>query len=65
MAEEAAWAARPSNVIITCKWATCRSHPFQDKRYGVGHRVANKTNMKKGGYRCTVCGEVRMVGEIT
>lgn len=28
---------------------------FQDKIYGRGHRIANKG---KGGYNCTICGEV-------
>ena len=27
---------------------------YQDKKYGKGHRVANKG---KGQYNCTVCGE--------
>lgn len=29
-------------------------HKWQDKRYGKGRRVKNKT--AKGTYRCTVCG---------
>ena len=65
MSDESAWNARPSNLTIKCKWATCKSHAFQDERYGVGYRVANKTDVKKGGYRCTVCGEVRTIGEIS
>lgn len=41
-------------MIVKCK---C-SHEYQDKKYGAGNRVANKTD--KGSatsdvYRCTVC----------
>ena len=37
-------------MIITC---TCR-HEYQDSKYGIGKRIANK--MKKDGmFRCTVC----------
>ena len=32
-------------------------HKFQDQRYGKGKRVHNKT--KDGGWRCTVCGNVK------
>ena len=38
---------------------------FQDKRYGKGIRVHNETTSKAigagpdGGWRCTVCGEVK------
>lgn len=35
-------------MILRC---TCK-HEFQDKRYGKGKRVFNKTTT---GYRCTVC----------
>ncbi len=36
-------------MIKSCK---CK-HDYQDKKYGKGKRVANKTT--KGSYRCTVC----------
>lgn len=32
------------------------THPWQDKRYGKGKRVMNKTT-KDGVYRCTVCSK--------
>jgi len=35
--------------VLTC---TCKSE-FQDKTYGTGNRLHNKTN---NGWRCTVCG---------
>lgn len=38
---------------------TCK-HEDQDRRYGNGNRVFNKTTKKKGTestfFRCTVCG---------
>lgn len=35
--------------VIQC---SC-SHDYQDRRYGKGKRLANKTQT---GWRCTVCG---------
>ena len=40
-------------MILDC---TCR-HPYQDRRYGPGKRVHNE--MKVGGYRCTVCSQIK------
>jgi hypothetical protein len=39
---------------ITEKRCSC-VHPFQDKRYGKGIRVHNKTDK---AFRCTVCTSV-------
>jgi len=39
-------------AIVRCPGTHCKSD-YQDKRYGKGLRVANKTN--NGNYRCTVC----------
>jgi len=40
-------------TIIRC---TCK-HEYQDRAYGRGNRVANKTTKSDPpGYRCTVCG---------
>ena len=35
---------------------TC-SHDYQDKKYGKGKRIANKTTKNDNTYRCTVCGK--------
>lgn len=40
-------------MIIRCGNPTC-IHPFQDGRYGFGHRVANPTKVVDK-VRCTVC----------
>lgn len=39
-----------AKVKCSCK------HPFQDKRYGEGIRIANKAT-KSGHLCCTVCGK--------
>ena len=47
-----------NSKIIKC---TCE-HKYQDKKYGKGLRVHNKTVTKSGPsqeYRCTVCGKVK------
>lgn len=33
---------------------------YQDRRYGIGRRVANKTD--NGDFRCTVCGKSKSAG---
>lgn len=38
-------------IIIKCD---C-THNYQNKQYGKGYRVANRTS--SGGTRCTVCGD--------
>lgn len=35
----------------------CKPHAFQDKRYGRGVRVHNRSKQK--GWICTVCGNAR------
>lgn len=47
-----------SMKVISC---TCQSE-YQDKLYGKGRRIANKTEKKLGlspVWRCTVCGKDR------
>lgn len=39
-------------AIVNCTSSVCRSE-YQDKKYGKGKRVANRTNNQN--YRCTVC----------
>lgn len=40
------------------------SHAFQDKEYGHGYRVFNKTAKKDPQYwRCTVCAGTQSYGE--
>lgn len=36
-------------------------HAYQDKRYGVGKRLANNAGGTKGakGWRCTVCAKMK------
>ncbi len=44
--------------IVNC---TC-AHPYQDKAYGTGRRVANSIVLKSANepqYRCTVCQAIR------
>lgn len=43
-------------MIINCN---CKSQ-LQDKLYGTGKRIANKTNK---GVRCTVCSTETVIGE--
>ena len=38
-------------MIVKCK---C-THEYQDKKYGTGNRIANKTDKGSDVYRCTVC----------
>lgn len=48
-------------AVIAC---SCR-HEFQDKQYTKGHRVHNyarKANGGVGGFRCTVCQNVKQTG---
>lgn len=38
-----------------CKRTPCScDHPYQDRRYGKGVRIHNRTT---DSYRCTVCGK--------
>lgn len=39
---------------------TC-THAYQDKEYGNKQRVHNKTTK---GYRCTVCGNEKLVSSV-
>jgi hypothetical protein len=39
--------------IVKC---SCK-HEYQDKQYGAGNRVANKTAATPAKYICTVCGK--------
>ena len=44
--------------VLSCK---CSS-PYQDERYGAGLRVHNhapKVHSGAGGWRCSVCGDVK------
>lgn len=47
-----------STVNTRVKRCTC-SHDFQDRRYGKGKRLFNKTTGRGNsiGWRCTVCGK--------
>lgn len=47
------------NVSIVAKHpGVCRSHPYQDKRYGVGMRLMTEGGGREAPvYRCTVCGK--------
>jgi len=42
-------------MIVYCK--KCKSHPYQDKKYGKNKRVHNKGKAVgvQHKYRCTVC----------
>lgn len=42
------------NLQCTCK------HEYQDKEYGKGNRVHNSCAK---GYRCTVCGDIKGLGQ--
>lgn len=46
---------KAGTVVKPCE-GQCRTHKFQDSRYGQGRRLHNIT--KIGGTRCTVCGHV-------
>ena len=49
----------PKTAVKHCRCP----HGFQDRRYGKGMRVHNRTNQKEAtaqqGWRCTICGEVK------
>lgn len=48
--------------ILACK--TCRSHPFQDEKYGTSMRVHSQTCEQDGKvWRCTVCSTTRSYGD--
>jgi len=50
------------NTVATVK---CKcTHEFQDKKYGEGNRIANRTQKGDGtstDARCTVCGTLHRV----
>lgn len=49
-------------TVVSCK---C-DHQFQDKRYGVGQRLANVTQKqtdKTVDVRCTVCKKIHQVNK--
>lgn len=49
-------------MAVAIKKCSCQ-HEWQDKAYGKGRRVFNKTSGGKGqqggGWRCTVCDKVK------
>lgn len=50
----------PPTKILACK---C-NHEYQDRKYGNGMRIHNfaPKAQQGGGYRCTVCGNVKSSG---
>ena len=48
-------------AIVRCSGTNCKND-YQDKRYGKGLRVANKTT--NGNYKCTVCMALADEGQI-
>jgi hypothetical protein len=47
--------------IMAVKPCKCK-HDYQDKMYGKGNRVHNfarNANNKSGGWRCSVCGDIK------
>ena len=49
-----------STMVLKCK---CK-HEYQDKKYGNGMRVHNRTRKQSENsyaYRCTVCGDLKYV----
>lgn len=48
--------------ILACK--SCKTHSFQDEKYGVGNRVHSQTTAQEGKvWRCSVCGSERSHGQ--
>lgn len=42
-------------VVMVCDG--CKPHAFQDKTYGVGKRLFNRSGKSSGAANCTVCGK--------
>lgn len=55
-------ADKPSEKNDTTRVLPCAcQHPYQDSKYGIGHRLHNwaRSALKTGAWRCTVCKKER------